>query len=255
MSSTPQRGAPDQWGSPQGGAGQPSPHQPYAQQPDMIGQGDMPAGGTAGQETPGQGTSGQEYGLPDSSVPRYPQGGGAGGWRPESPVDMRETRVTGRRVVQYIIDYILSGIIPGLAYWLFDRGHGVLHGLGWVFATLISLAFLLWYWVLRPNGHQGQTFGMQLLGLRIISKDGGPANMVQLLVRAVLLIVDDLFFGLVGLITMLCSRYRQRVGDHAARTLVVHATPWYSSSARSQAGADMYGGTRVLATRPRQLVS
>jgi uncharacterized RDD family membrane protein YckC len=27
----------------------------------------------------------------------------------------------------------------------------------------------------------------------------------------------------VGLITMLCSRYRQRVGDHAAGTLVVEA--------------------------------
>jgi len=45
--------------------------------------------------------------------------------------------------------------------------------------------------------------------------------MGQLLVRAVFLIVDTLFFGLVGLITMVCSRYRQRVGDHVAGTLVI----------------------------------
>jgi uncharacterized RDD family membrane protein YckC len=197
---------------------------------------------------PGPGTPGQQYGYPDSSVPRYqpagPGGGMAGGY-PESPVDIRETRVTGRRVVQYIIDYILSGIIPGLAYWLFDRGHGVLHGFGWLLATVISLAVLLWYWVLRPHSKNGQTFGMQLLGVRVISKDGGPANMVQLIIRTVLLIIDDLVFGLVGLITMLCSRYRQRVGDHAARTLVVNATPWYGQNQRNYEGADMSGRTRV----------
>ncbi len=198
---------------------------------------------------PGAGTPGQEYGYPDSSVPRYQPGGmpggGLAGRYQESPVDIRETRVTGRRVVQYIIDYILSGIIPALAYWLFDRGHGVLHGFGWLLATVISLAVLLWYWVLRPHSKNGQTFGMQLLGVRVISKDGGPADMVQLFVRAVLLIIDDLFFGLVGLITMLCSRYRQRIGDHAARTLVVHATPWYGQRQRSYQGADLSGRTRV----------
>jgi uncharacterized RDD family membrane protein YckC len=62
---------------------------------------------------------------------------------------------------------------------------------------------------------------MQILGVRIISKDGGQASMAQLVIRWILLIVDDLFLGLVGLFTILLSRYRQRVGDHAAGTLVV----------------------------------
>lgn len=131
------------------------------------------------------------------------------------------TRVTGRRVIQYILDYILAGIIPGIAYWLLDRGS--LHGFGWLIATVISLAVYYWYWVMRPQGHGGQTFGMQLFRLRVISKDGGPASTVQLFIRGILLIVDTLFFGLVGLITMVCSRYRQRVGDHAAGTVVVEA--------------------------------
>jgi uncharacterized RDD family membrane protein YckC len=136
-------------------------------------------------------------------------------------VSEASTRVTGRRVIQYIVDYILAGIIPGLAYWLLDRGS--LHGFGWLIATVISLAVYYWYWVMRPHGHGGQTFGMQLFGLRVISKDGGRASTAQLFIRGILLIVDTLFFGLVGLITMLCSRYRQRVGDHAAGTLVVEA--------------------------------
>jgi uncharacterized RDD family membrane protein YckC len=126
-------------------------------------------------------------------------------------------------VVQYVIDYVLVGIIPGLAYWLLDRGHGILHGFGWALATLIAIVVYYCYWVVRPHSHDGQTFGMQLLGVRVISKHGGPASSLQLFVRGILLIVDTLFFGLVGLITMLCSRYHQRVGDHLARTLVVRA--------------------------------
>ena len=131
------------------------------------------------------------------------------------------TRVTGRRVIQYIIDAFLASIIPGIAYWLLDRG--ALHWLGWLLATVIAVAVYFWYWVVRPHGHGGQTFAMQLLGLRVLSKDGGPASMAQLFIRGILLIIDTLFFCLVGFITMLCSRYRQRVGDHAAGTVVVES--------------------------------
>jgi uncharacterized RDD family membrane protein YckC len=173
---------------------------------------------------------GQEAGsLPSSGgTAAYQQAGGGIPEQPSGPagmlrpVDPAETRVVGHRVVQYIIDYILSGIIPGLAYWLLDGGGTQLHAAGWAVATIISVVWLFWYWVIRPYRHDGQTFGMQLLGIRVTSKVGGPASMGQLFVRAVFLIIDDIVFGLVGLITMLCSRYRQRVGDHVAGTLVVH---------------------------------
>jgi hypothetical protein len=80
--------------------------------------------------------------------------------------------------------------------------------------------------VIRPHSHNGQTFGMKLMGLRVISKDGGPANMTQLFIRWVCLIFDALpytwpFTGLVGFIVILCSRHRQRIGDHLGRTLVI----------------------------------
>ncbi len=209
MSSMPERGAPGHW---TGGAQQ----------------GSQEWTGTSGQRP----TTGPEYfgGRPPGGSRRgghsaeEPYGsysGGHPGW--EGPVNRDETQVVGRRVVQYIIDYVLAGIIPGLAYWLLDRGSGFLRGFGWALATLIALVVYLWYWVLRPNSHHGQTFAMQLLGVRVISKGGGPASMLQYLVRGVLLVIDTFFFGLVGLITMMASRYHQRVGDHLARTLVVRA--------------------------------
>ena len=202
--------------------------------------------GTHGQHR----TPGQQFGsVPSGGMPQggYPgdaygsHWAGQSGW--EGPVDRHETQVVGRRVVQYVIDYVLVGIIPGIAFWLLDRGSGFVHGFGWAIATLIALVVYLWYWVIRPQGRHGQTFGMQLLGVRVISKDGGPATMVQFFVRAVLLIVDTFMFGLVGLITMMASRYSQRVGDHVARTLVVAASDAGSPFEHSQ--SDRSGGFRV----------
>lgn len=206
MSSMPERDGPGQWGggTQQGArAGAPSPGA-------MPGQGQFGSAPSSGQFQGGYG---------------QPQGGAPGQWGSQpgsmTPVNRDETKVVGRRVVQYAIDYVLAGIIPGLAYWLLDRGS--LHWVGWFVATIIAIVVYTWYWVLRPRGHDGQSFGMQLLGLRIISKYGGPASMAQYFTRAILLIIDTLFFGLVGLITMLASRFHQRVGDHMARTLVIAA--------------------------------
>ncbi len=210
MSSMPDKGATGDQGRTQqtarpdvqaqpGAPQQPPPQQPYAGQPGQHYADDQ----HAGQPYPGQAYPGQ----------------------PGAPmiVTQTETRVTGRRVVQYIIDYILAGIIPGLAYWLFDRSTGSAHSFGWLIATVIALAAYFLYWVVLPYGHRGQTFGMRLLRLRVLSKDGTRASMMQLFIRGILLIIDTLVFGLVGFITMLCSKYRQRIGDHAAGTVVVPA--------------------------------
>ncbi len=101
-----------------------------------------------------------------------------------------------------------------------------LHIIGGIIAFALFVLIGIWYWIIRPHSHHGQTFGMQLLGLRVISKDGGPANMTQLFIRWICLIFDAIpytwpFTGLVGFIVILCSRHRQRIGDHLARTLVI----------------------------------
>lgn len=234
MSSMPERDAPGQWS----GGAQQSPHPG-----DRAG---TPSQGTM----PGQDQFGSSPGSPGQPQGGYgqPSGGTPGQWggQPGSmtPVNRDETKVVGRRVVQYVIDYVLVGIIPGLAYWLLDRGS--LHWVGWFVATIIAIVVYLYWWVIRPHSHSGQTFGMQLLGVRVISKDGGPASTTQLFVRAILLIIDTLFFGLVGLITMMASRYHQRIGDHLARTLVIAARygvpSQFAGTEAHPMGADNMGG-------------
>jgi len=135
--------------------------------------------------------------------------------------------VTGRRVVQYLIDSFLVGLIPSLVSIPFDRSDStLLHVLGGVVAFVIFVLLGFGYWVVLVHRQNGQTWSMRLLGLQVISKGGGPANMGQLFIRWVCLIVDAIPYtwpltGLIGFIVILCSRDRQRIGDHLARTVVV----------------------------------
>jgi len=131
--------------------------------------------------------------------------------------------------VQYLIDAFLVGLIPGLISIPFDRsGSTFIRVLGGIIAFVVFVLIGLMYWVVFTHRQDGQTLGMRLLGLRVISKRGGPASMAQLTIRWICLIFDALpyswpFTGLVGFIVILCSRDRQRIGDHLARTVVVRA--------------------------------
>jgi uncharacterized RDD family membrane protein YckC len=69
----------------------------------------------------------------------------------------------------------------------------------------------------------GATLGKLVCGLRVVSEDGERASLVQGLMRSVAFLVDSLFLGAVGFVTMQSSPRAQRVGDKWARTVVVHA--------------------------------
>jgi uncharacterized RDD family membrane protein YckC len=259
--------------------GEPAPDQPGGV-PDSGG----PGGATPGGATPHSGTPGGV--TPGGATPgggglsgAAPQDGGpatglqnqpGAQWRPEwgagprhgrggSPVPRQLTRITGRRIVQYIIDSFLAGLIPGILFSLvYNYTHGVVKGLTWLIAVGVWIVIMLWYWVARPRGHNGQTFGMQWLGIRVVSKDdGGPASTGQLATRWIGLIFDSwLLTPIVGFIVILCSRYRQRIGDHMAGTLVVRqhggygsATAWNQESFASTADGTGTAGTGGT-TRP-----
>jgi uncharacterized RDD family membrane protein YckC len=195
----------------------------------------------------------QYGGTPYGSVPAQSRGSkpsGGSGSQPgrASPVTRPETRVTGRRVVQYLIDSFLVGLIPALVSIPFDASDSTfLHVLGGIVAFVIFVVIGLMYWVIFAHRQNGQTLGMKLLGLRVISKGGGPANMTQLFIRWICLIFDAIpytwpFTGLVGFIVILCSRDRQRIGDHLARTLVI-ATGSTARGPQYMGAGTQYAGT------------
>jgi uncharacterized RDD family membrane protein YckC len=158
-----------------------------------------------------------------------------------APVNEAETRVTWRRIFQYWVDAFLVSIVPYLVGIPFDySGRTSLHIIGGIVMFVLFLVIGFWYWTIRPPSHNGQTFAMQWFGLRVISKDGSPATTIQCFIRWISLIFDAFpwvwpLTGLLGLIVMVCSRYRQRVGDHLARTLVI-------SDGLTAAQASQYAG-------------
>jgi uncharacterized RDD family membrane protein YckC len=172
--------------------------------------------------------TGEPYGNPPPPGPMQV--------RPISPVNEADTRVTGRRVVQYIIDYIITAVVAAVIMWALDRGTAASNAVLLLVGAILVAAWYFWYWVYRPYHANGRSLGMQLLGIHVISKDGGRASMMQLLIRGILLIVDTFFWGLVGWVTIICSRYRQRVGDHAAKTVVVRTRVEATPAQRAYAG-------------------
>lgn len=94
-----------------------------------------------------------------------------------------------------------------------------------VIMALLVLAVVIswWYWARLPRRRGGQTVAMRWFRLRVVRLDGGEPTSSQLSLRWLMLVVDAMFFGAVGLIAMLVTAKRQRIGDSMADTLVVRS--------------------------------
>lgn len=127
------------------------------------------------------------------------------------------------RALAYVIDlliFILINIVMGIVIsilGILDR-----HMAGGI---MLILSFLLmWFYnVFFETGKKGATPGQRMMGLRVVSETGGPVTIAQSFVRNVLRVVDfmPVCYGL-GIFVALGSKRFQRLGDIAARALVVH---------------------------------
>lgn len=72
------------------------------------------------------------------------------------------------------------------------------------------------------EGTYSTTVGKRLVGLRVVMEDGTPCTISAAVVRFVLRIIDGLFGYLVGAVLIATSEKKQRLGDRAANTIVIH---------------------------------
>jgi len=84
-------------------------------------------------------------------------------------------------------------------------------------AWLILLAFLFSY----TEGRWGKTPGKWLLGLSVVDMEIRHCGFKRALLRNILLLLDCLFGGMLGIICVAFSIHHQRVGDLVAHTLVI----------------------------------
>lgn len=87
-------------------------------------------------------------------------------------------------------------------------------------SRLLSLFGFLLYSSICEGLH-GSTAGKYLLGLVVLRDDGQPATYVQAVGRSFAFIIDGMFAGLVGYLSMKDSPLDQRLGDKWADTIVV----------------------------------
>lgn len=142
--------------------------------------------------------------------------------------------VLGRRVLATLVDsavllvaalgvLAVQGIVGAAV--VADAPEGVqisLGGLGLLLDLTIPLLFVAYF--VYFEGRKGQTLGKRVCGIKVIGQDtGGLPGTRAALVRTLLRIVDGLFGYGVGFVFALSSEKRQRLGDKAARTLVVRA--------------------------------
>jgi uncharacterized RDD family membrane protein YckC len=139
--------------------------------------------------------------------------------------------IVALRVVQFALDLAIVALITlvpmALALLLLPRNpDGSLGALLITIPVVLALLVLAvviswWYWARLPRRRHGRTLAMGWFGLRVVNMDGSRTTSSQLTLRWLLLVVDAMFFGAVGLIAMLSSARHQRIGDSLADTLVV----------------------------------
>ena len=129
---------------------------------------------------------------------------------PPPPQPPNRKELDSKRVLARLLDGLVAGA-PAIVIAL-----GVGRSLS-VFLVSLSLTYFficeaLW----------GQTLGKRLLGLRVLMRDGRPATASAVSARTVLRLIDD---GPLGLVVMILSGRRQRLGDLLGGTIVARATP------------------------------
>jgi uncharacterized RDD family membrane protein YckC len=95
----------------------------------------------------------------------------------------------------------------------------------WFIAFVIFVNFVIFwgYFALFEAYWKGQTPGKRAMKLRVIKDSGRQITFFEALARNLLRVVDYLpGMYLVGVVTMLCNKRNQRLGDLVAGTIVVH---------------------------------
>jgi len=147
----------------------------------------------------------------------------------------------GSRSIAAVIDLTIQIAIVVVASFLILQ---ISSGSTWGVIALLVVAFaVLWgYYPLLEGLWNGQTIGKRAQRIRVVRDDGQPVGGSPVIVRNLIRIPEEFMFPVVGITAIVVSKKAQRLGDHAAGTVVVRERAF----APPQALQPAQGGAPVL---------
>lgn len=156
--------------------------------------------------------------------------------RLETPEPNRVGQYAGfvSRLIAFALDVLVSLGLFALAVALLSSIIGLLAGHSYNVnrhGVIVEVLFGIWAFIYFAFqwGSNGQTLGMALFGIRVVTKDGKEISRWQALERAAALPLSILFLGL-GFLISLVQRERRALHDLIAGTCVVYS--WDARAAR-----------------------
>jgi RDD domain containing protein len=130
----------------------------------------------------------------------------------------------GERMGAFAIDFVLIMGYGYLASVIIDlSGYSFFTNL-WEFLAISSVLMLpaAFYSLVAESLMQGQTVGKRILKIRVLKIDGYQASFADFFIRWTFALVEvALSMGSIALISIISSKYSQRLGDFAAGTAVI----------------------------------
>jgi uncharacterized RDD family membrane protein YckC len=180
-------------------------------------------------------------GRPDGPVDRCPLHTAAAGdavasRTPAAAQESLQGRYAGfaSRFAAYVVDACASTVVFMLALGAISFAVSVVTGksVNWNRDdTWAGIAYVSWLFIYFAYSWaaSGKTFGMALLGVRVVRSDGADAGARRAVVRTLALPLSFVIFGL-GFVGILLGRQRRTLHDVIAGTVVVYS--WDARAAR-----------------------
>ena len=127
------------------------------------------------------------------------------------------------RALAAVIDLLVVGAGYVLAVMLWAAAQARFDdAIGGAIMVIFTVALMVGYPVSMEMATRGRSLGKMVMGLRVVSDDGGPERFRQALFRALAGVVEIwMLFGSPAVITSLLSARGKRIGDMFAGTVVI----------------------------------
>jgi uncharacterized RDD family membrane protein YckC len=171
----------------------------------------------------------------------------------------------GSRFMAFLVDSLIEGVaflVLGIALFLAGLSLSLraASASNWAVALLVLVGFTLYwgYFAIFEALWGGQTPGKRLVGIRVVKDSGRAIQPSEAVSRNLLRVIDQLpGIYVFGLISILVSKERKRIGDFVAGTVVVHekgAVEVYPDLQKLDENVPVLEWTLKLTNRDLQLI-